>query len=71
MADLSIDLRHQIAHELLSPVRGASIVADLLAESLEADETDPEFLAELSELLSTLVDDLNRRLREFAGAQDA
>lgn len=58
--------RHQIAHDLASPVRGTSIVADLLAEALESPSPDLQLLRELSSQLSALSADSVERLAAFA-----
>jgi len=61
-------LRHEIAHELSSPLRGASIVVDLLSEAIENESLTPDLLQEMSGQLSTLLGELNQRLSAFAEA---
>ena len=63
-------LRHEIAHDLSSPVRGTAIVADLLAEILETKNPDMTTVRDLSAQLSTLVTETNQRLSDFASAAD-
>lgn len=62
----AVAARHQIAHDLASPVRGTSIVADLLAEALDAPSPDLDLLRELSTQLSALSADSVERLAAFA-----
>lgn len=64
--DEEIAARHQIAHDLASPVRGAVILADLLAETLEAPEPDLEVLREISKQLSELTLKSSEQLADFA-----
>ena len=64
------ELRHQLAHDFASPIRGLGILADLLAETLDREPVDLEVIGELSDQLSRLSIDVNERLTAFAKADD-
>ena len=64
-------LRHQIAHDLASPVRGIAILADLLAESLGSEPFDFDALHDVSSQLTSLSAEATQRLQEFATADDS
>lgn len=70
LAILNRVLRSEIGHQLRSPVRGITILADLLAEMLDKDEIDSEVLHEISRQLCELAIDANDRLTQFATSDE-
>ena len=64
--EMELQLRSEIKHSLASPVRGLSILTDLLAESLALESPDVEALREISEQLTMLTGEATNRLTDFS-----
>jgi len=64
--ELELALRSELKHSLASPIRGISILSDLLAESLASAEVDMEAIREISDQLTTLTEDTCNRLASFS-----
>lgn len=65
-----IEARHKIAHDLASPVRGTSILADLLAETLVESEPDLDLIRQISTQLTELTVRTSEQLTAFAKELD-
>lgn len=64
--ELEGELRSEIKHSLASCIRGLAILADLLEESLTADELDGQTLGEISAQMTTLTGEASQRLVDFS-----
>jgi|GEM_PF-3831441 len=60
------DARHRAAHDLMSPARGVSIVADMLSVALDEPTPDIDTIRDLSAQLTQSSEELITRLRNFA-----
>ncbi len=69
--EMELQLRSEIKHSLASPVRGLSILTDLLAESLALESPDVEALREISEQLTMLTGEATNRLTDFSSGETA
>ena len=69
--EMELQLRSEIKHSLASPVRGLSILTDLLAESLALESPDVEALREISEQLTMLTGEATNRLTDFLSGETA
>lgn len=69
--EMELRLRSEIKHSLASPVRGLSILTDLLAESLALESPDVEALREISEQLTMLTGEATNRLTDFSSGETA
>ena len=67
--DLERRLRSEIKHSLASPIRGMSILTDLLAESLNSDAPDMHEVRQISEQLTTLTGEATDRLQNFSSSE--
>ena len=69
--EMELQLRSEIKPSLASPVRGLSILTDLLAESLALESPDVEALREISEQLTMLTGEATNRLTDFSSGETA